>query len=367
MHKTPKGFRFITAGKDTILSDLSTQVGKCLSRLQKTTQNSKYHVDGIRNCNFIIDNRTKVINFLNESNNGKNNKKKISSWDFSNLYTNIPHNKLMENIRFFVLKVFSIIDKEYICSSPKSKSAYFSKSKSKHNASFDKHSLLLAISYIIDNSYIAYHGKIYRQILGIPMGTNCAPFLANLFLHVYEYKYLLSLVDDNKKDIALKLSNVFRYQDDCLVFNDDGLFSKHYKKIYPSELTLNNTNISRDKSTFLDIQISIHHGKFLYKSYDKRNDFDFRICNFPHITGNIPTIPSYGVYMSQLVRLVDINKSFGHFKTNLRTMTFKFTTQGFKLSKLRSKFMEFCTRFIHKWSKFNTDLSEASNVNDIFF
>ena len=64
-------------------------------------------------------------------------------------------------------------------------------------------------------------------------------------------------------ETALKISNVFRYQDDCLVLNDDGLFSKHYKEIYPSELTLNNTNVSRDKSTFLDIQISIYHGNFL--------------------------------------------------------------------------------------------------------
>ena len=146
----------------------------------------------------------------------------------------------------------------------------------------------MAIYYIIDNSYIVY-GKVHRQILGIPMGTNCAPFL-----HVYEYKYLLTLVQDNKMDTARKISNVFRYQDDCLVLNDDGLFSQHYKKIYLSELTLNNTNISRDKSTFLDIQVSIYHGKFLYKSYDKRDYFDFHICNFHILQGIYLLYPHMG-------------------------------------------------------------------------
>ena len=89
-----------------------------------------------------------------------------------------------------------------------------------HNASFVKDSLIKAIEFIIDNSYITFHGKIYRQNIGIPMGTNCAPYLANLFLHVFEYKYLSLRITNSEIEIAKKLSNVFRYQDDCLAAND---------------------------------------------------------------------------------------------------------------------------------------------------
>ena len=43
-----------------------------------------------------------------------------------------------------------------------------------------------ALSYLLDNIYIRFGTKLYRQIVGIPMGTNCAPLVADLFLYCYE-------------------------------------------------------------------------------------------------------------------------------------------------------------------------------------
>ena len=115
---------------------------------------------------------------------------------------------------------------------------------------------------------IVYKDELFRQKVGIPMGTSCAPYLANLFLHIYEYEYLKSLVENGEIDIARKLQNLFRYQADCLAMNDSNLFMSHYTNIYPSELNLKNTNISVAKSTFLELTISIFRGMFIYKSYD---------------------------------------------------------------------------------------------------
>ena len=367
MHKTPVASRFITAGNDTILSELSSNVSKCLSKLMKTANNSdKYRIKDIDNTIYIIDSRSRVINFLDKSNLSKEKKKCMSTWDFSNLYTNIPHTKLKENIKFFIDKIFSCIDKQFVTCSTKSDTAYYSQSKSTRNVSFDKDSLVKAIEFIIDSSYVSFHGKIYRQIIGIPMGTNCAPYLANLFLHVFEYKHLCLLVTNGDTEIAKKLSNVFRYQDDCLALNDGGLFAEYFKNIYPSELTLNNTNISVNKSNFLDMTISIHRGKFTYRSYDKRDDFNFQICNYPHLEGNIPTGPSYGVYTSQLVRLADINKTLAHYKTDVRSMTKKFVSQGFTLSRLKDIFIEFCSRYVNKWAKYNVIMPSGVINNSIF-
>ena len=367
MHKAQRGFHFITAGNDTILSELSCSVSKCLSKLMKTAHNNdKYHIKDIDNTIYIIDNRSKVISFLDKSNLSKEKKKCMSTWDFSNLYTNIPHMKLKENIKFFIEKIFSCVDKQFVTCSQKSKTAYYSKSKSTHNLSFDKDSLIKAIEFIVDNSYVTFHEKIYRQIIGIPMGTNCAPYLANLFLHVFEYKYLSLLVTNGEIEVAKKLSNVYRYQDDCIALNDDGLFADYFKNIYPSELKLNNTNISVNKSTFLDMTISIYRGKFTYRSYDKRDAFNFQICNYPHLEGNIPAGPSYGVYNSQLVRLAEINKNVDHYKSDVRTMTNKFVAQGFTVSKLKDKFMEFCARYINKWAKFDVIMPSGVITNSIF-
>ena len=58
--------------------------------------------------------------------------------------------------------------------------------------------------YLLDNIFIRFGSKLYRQIVGIPMGTNCAPLVADLFLFCYERDFMLSLYDNNQTDI-LKL------------------------------------------------------------------------------------------------------------------------------------------------------------------
>ena len=58
------------------------------------------------------------------------------------------------------------------------------------------------------------------------------------------------------------LSRMFRYQDDCIVFNDEDDFNNHFIPMYPSEMLLKCTNISPAKSTFLDLTISVYRGKY---------------------------------------------------------------------------------------------------------
>ena len=65
--------------------------------------------------------------------------------------------------------------------------------------------LISCVNFIVDNSYIVFHNEIYRQIVGVPMGTNCAPFLANLFLHIYEYEYLEKLINNGQIEVAKAL------------------------------------------------------------------------------------------------------------------------------------------------------------------
>ena len=65
-----------------------------------------------------------------------------------------------------------------------------------------------ALSYLLDNIYIRLGNKLYRQIFGIPMGTSCAPLLADLFLFSYERNFMTSLSDDNQADIFEAFCNV---------------------------------------------------------------------------------------------------------------------------------------------------------------
>ena len=364
MHKNPTNFRFITAGNNTAFSKISIDVMKCLKLLLNTARSSmSYKIKEIDNCIFVIDNRDKVVDFINSSNQQSNDRREVTTWDFSTLYTKIPHNKLKDKMASFVKKLYNCVKHSskaanFICCSDKSNTAYFSKSRSNDNISLDSDELCNLINVVIDNSYIVYHGIVYRQVIGIPMGTNCAPFLANIFLHVYEYEYLQLLINQGHVVEAKKLAHTFRYQDDCAAINDGSTFKKHFEKIYPPEMVLKNTNISTCVSTFLDLRISVFRGKFRYVSYDKRNDFDFVISNYPHLNGNIPYSAAYGVYMSQLVRFCDINSDAKSFSKDVKAMSKKFLNQGFDKKGLSNTFSKFRTKYLYKWSKYGIDIND---------
>ena len=100
----------------------------------------------------------------------------------------------------------------------------------------------------------------------------------------------------------MKLKEIFRFQDDCLVLNDNNLFTEVYKDFYPSELTLKNTNTSCSKTNYLDLTISIYQGRFRYISYDKRRSYNFDVINYPDLSGNVTIKASYGVFISELRR-----------------------------------------------------------------
>ena len=73
-----------------------------------------------------------------------------------------------------------------------------------------------ALTFLLDNIYIIFCSKLYRRIVGIPMGTNCAPLVGDLFLFWYEGNIVLSLSDDNQSDVIEAFNSTSRYLDDLL-------------------------------------------------------------------------------------------------------------------------------------------------------
>ena len=119
-----------------------------------------------------------------------------------------------------------------------------------------------ALTFILDNIYIRCGSKLYRQIVGIPMDTNCAPLVADLFLFYYERDFMLSLSDDNQSEVieAFKSRNsTSRYLDDQLNI-DNNFFDNMANHIYPSERQSNKANVSDTEASFLDLHSSISHG-----------------------------------------------------------------------------------------------------------
>ena len=364
MHKTPVKFRFITSGKNRSLTQLSVAVGLCLQRGLRIAKNhskysNKFHK---RNDFYVIDSSQDVLDFMFQ-NNLCQGSKSITTFDFSTLYTSIPHVQLKSNLLKFVNRIFSIKDKKYIVCNLYNKCAYFSDSDSisRSYIKFSKSSLIECINYLIDNAFVIFNGSVYRQVIGIPMGTNAGPHVANIYLHQYEFEYFIVLYDQNLKVELAKLEHVFRFQDDLISFNDNGYLESCIANIYPVEMIVNKTNISVSKSNFLDMTISIYRGKFYFSLYDKRNDYDFDVISFPFLNGNIPKGQSYGVFISQLVRYARINCSFNRFVVNVKDLVRKLVDQHFDAAALRKRFEVFVDKHFDVWGKFGVPL-EVSHV-----
>ena len=66
----------------------------------------------------------------------------------------------------------------------------------------------------MDNIFIRFGSKLYRQIVGIPIGTNCSSLVANLFLFCYQRDFTLSLSDNKQADVVKAFNSTSRYLDD---------------------------------------------------------------------------------------------------------------------------------------------------------
>ena len=109
----------------------------------------------------------------------------LSTYDFSTLYTTLPHNLIKEKILDLIEWTFKKALKNYgslylACNDRK---AFFASSDQSRYTLWSCQNVCDALPYFLDNIYIRFGTKLYRQMIGIPMGTNCAPLVADLFLY----------------------------------------------------------------------------------------------------------------------------------------------------------------------------------------
>ena len=147
-----------------------------------------------------------------------------------------------------------------------------------------------------------FGGRVFQQTIRITMSTNCAPLLADLLLYSYEANFIQGLLKKNEKKLARSFNFTFRYIDDVLSLNNSR-FGDFVDRICPIELEIKDTTDTARSASYLDLHLEINsEWRLRTKLYDKRDDFNCPIVNFPFICSNIPETPAYGVYLSQLIR-----------------------------------------------------------------
>ena len=271
----------------------------------------------------------------------------IKSFDFSTLYTTIPHQKLKTRLATIIRNSFlhKNGNRRYKYLVLGREGPYFVKEHSDAKNKYTEEDIIKMLEFLVDNIFVVFAGKVFQQIVGIPMGTNCAPLLTDIFLYSYEAEFIQSLLSAGKKRLASQFNFTYRYIDDVLSINNPD-FENYLGQMYSPELEIKDTTESNISASYLDLLLSIgRDGQLRTSLYDKRDDFNFHITNFPFLSSNIPSPPAYGVFISQLIRYARACSSYECFILRAMRLSNKLLGQGYVKERLKSSLRKFYGRY----------------------
>jgi hypothetical protein len=173
------------------------------------------------------------------------------------------------------------------------------------------------------------------------MGTDCAPYLANLYLFALEYKWMTGMESKEETLRILKgVEMLVRFIDDLNGINANDVIERYKKEIYKG-LEINKENKEDHKTHFLDLNMVKHYGRVVLSTYDKRDDFKFEVRSYPDLSGNIDRVTAHGVIVGQLGRFANACDHYSHFKERLQSLTGRLLEQGFERELLEAKIKKF--------------------------
>ena len=264
--------------------------------------NTKTSRNGVNNM-WILKNSTSLLSSLDQLD--VRTATSVQTFDLSTLYASIPRDLFKTRISNLVHNAFRKKNGSVRYTHIKvtrAKGYFIHDINGGGDKMYTADNICKIIEFLIDSIFVQFGGRLFRQVIGIPMGTSCAPLLADLCLHSYENRFLDNMIRSGHMRLAKSFNLCHRYIDDLIVLNNKK-FLDYLKEMYPSQLTVEKANTSDHLADYLDFTFIIDSGGRLSpRLYDKRDDFDLFIVNFPFLSSNIPSGPSSGVYISQLIR-----------------------------------------------------------------
>ena len=364
MHYSPPRCRFIVASSSCSTKPLSKVASTIYKHIFNQVRSFHSKSTFYRNYNrfWVIENSFPVVEKLSKLNERKK-ARNVSTYDFSTLYTKLPHDELIKNLDEVVDFVFKGGNKKKDGNrkflTVRGSYAYWTKKKHGKD-SFTRAQIKLLTSHLIKETYFQIGNLLFKQCIGIPMGIDPAPFWANLHLYSYEYAFILRLMKSDKRR-AFKFRNATRFIEDQCNLNDDGEFGKSYREIYPSNLELKCEH-EGSHATFLDLDITVQDGCFVYKLFDKRDNFPFFIVRMPDLRGNIPSHVFYGSVMSEFLRIARSTLLYKDFVPSAISLFKRMRNQGGSEAALLNQVKKALTRHSEA---FNFRKSASQIIADI--
>lgn len=227
--------------------------------------------------------------------------------------------------------------------------------------------LVKLIRWLVENTYVFNKGgALYRQLIGLPMGTNCAPALANLYLYYYESMYVSRVEEKSGREAAQQYHMTFRLIDDVLSV-DNPLWAETISKpfenggIYPAALILNPTNLTKLGAEFIGVQADASTNRFHTSVYDKRSTFPFEVRRYPYMASLIPSYIPYNVFTGQCHYTYRICSGSQSFVDAAVVVARRCVHNGCRKHKITDRFKAFVGQHVRKFAKM-----KLSKITKIF-
>ena len=193
------------------------------------------------------------------------------------------------------------------------------------------------------------------------VGGNSSAEIADTALLMKEYNYMIQLLKDKKMNLAKLLSNNCRYIDDISIINYKA-FDKLVNKIYPQELIACRNGNDNKHIQYLDIDITVTGTNYQTKVFNKTEDFNFTVVNFPFVQSNIPKRVPYNVFYNELYRYHNICSNQHSFLQKTANTFNLLLNMGYQRKFLISGIKRFFNKYISKMGKFGfCDIKEIIN------
>ena len=239
LHKSPVKHRFIAGFSKCTTKELSSLLTKILTviktGLEKFCSIKSSHT-GVNNM-WILKNSTNLLSSLGHL--SVHRATSIQTFDFSTLYTSIPHDLLKSRMNRIINNAFKHKNgaTRYTHIKVCRNKSYFTSDPLNGDNKYTANDICKMIEFLVDNIYVRLGGQLFRQMVGIPIGTNCAPLLADLLLYSYDNEFLDKLIKEGKGKLARKFNLSYHYINDLISFNNKR-FKEFISDIYPKELTI---------------------------------------------------------------------------------------------------------------------------------
>ena len=210
LHKRPYKACFIANSISCTTTVLSKLLTSCLTAVKNhwiRYYDTVYERDGINYFRSIKNSNDVLKKFKSKNFQAS----KLSTYDFSTLYTTLPHHLIRDNLIDLINRTFIRANTQYLACNEDC--AFFTSDVNNNHTLWSCQKVCDALVYLLDNIFIRFGNKLYRQTIGIPTETNCAPLVADLFLSFfcYERNFMKSLSRENQADIIEAFNSTSRY------------------------------------------------------------------------------------------------------------------------------------------------------------